>query len=263
MTVRSIGESSAVNLKAYTSSLILASSLSHGASVINWVTTNGDAGFVPGTEATYSPVTTDANAETIVGSFPEVTLSEGEILVLTGSINITGNTGTINGNQIRWGMFDAPGTPATGVGSGYVGVWATTANTGAGTIRTADGSTTNPFSGSASTVVATENGTGSMTYGTEYDFVLSITRFDVTQISVSGSLTDAGGASINSWGETLSPASPANFTYDSVAILIGGTTAASQAAFSNVDVSLVPEPSSLLLTFAGLAPLLVRRRSNR
>ena len=129
--------------QTYLTLLAFASGLafSHGASVINWVATNGDTGFTPGTAATNSPVTTDADAETIVGIFPAVGLLQGDILVLTGSVNITGRTGTIAGNQFRWGMFDAPGTPTTGEGSGYVGVWATTANTGAGTIRTADGST--------------------------------------------------------------------------------------------------------------------------
>lgn len=229
--------------------------------MINWVATNGDTGFTPGTAATNSPVTTDADAETIVGIFPAVGLLQGDILVLTGSVNITGRTGTIAGNQFRWGMFDAPGTPTTGEGSGYVGVWATTANTGAGTIRTADGSTTNPYSGSASTTIASENGTGSMTYGTAYDFLLSITRVDDTQISVTGSLATAGGGSIiNTWSETIGGASPDDFTYDSVAFLIGGTVDATQAAFSNVDVSIIPEPSSLFLSLAGLMPLLIRRR---
>ena len=108
--------------------------------VINWVATNGDADFTPGSAATNSPVTTDSDAETIVGSFSETTLQVGQTLTLTGGINITGNTGTVAGNQIRWALFDAPGTPTTGVGSGYVGIWATTANTGPGTIRSADGS---------------------------------------------------------------------------------------------------------------------------
>lgn len=232
-----------------------------GASVINWVTTNGDAGFSGGSEATNSPVTTDADAETIVGSFPSVTLNEGEVLVLTGSINVTGNSGAIPGNQIRWGLFDAPGTPSTGVGAGYVGVWAPSSNAAA-TIVSADGSTGNPFSGSATTAIVTENGTGSMAYGSTYDFLLSISRFDASQISVSGSLAESGGGAIlNQWPETLAPASPANFTYDAVGILLGGTTNATQATFANVDVTLVPEPATVLLGLLGAAGLLRRRRS--
>lgn len=232
---------------------------SSAALVTNWVTTNGDAGFVGGSEATNSPITTDADGETIVGSFPAVTLNTGDILVLTGSINITGNTGNISGNQIRWGLFDAPGIPAIGVGSGYVGVWATASNVDA-TIRSADGSTTNPYSGTASTNIANDPSGPSLSYGTTYDFLLSITRVDATQISVSGSITESGGGIMNSWGETVAPASPASFTYDSVAILLGGTTNATQATFSNVEVNQIPEPSSLLLSLVGMAGLAFRRR---
>ncbi|MFT6381894.1 MAG: hypothetical protein ACJAXZ_003389, partial [Akkermansiaceae bacterium] len=29
------------------------------------------------------------------------------------------------GNQLRWGVFDSPGVPATALGSNYLGVWAT------------------------------------------------------------------------------------------------------------------------------------------
>lgn len=212
--------------------------------VTGWVTTNGDAGFVGGSEATNSPITTDSDAETIVGSFPEVTLTVGQTITLTGSINITGRTGNIPGNQIRWALFDAPGTPTPQVGNGYVGIWATTANLGPCDIRNANGSTDNPFSGSATQVVATAQGLGSMRYGTSYDFALSITRVDETQISVSGSLAETdGGALLVSWPETTTAAFPEDFTYDCVGILLGGTTDATQATLSDVEVDFGADPA--------------------
>lgn len=207
--------------------------------VVNWVTTNGDAGFTPGTAATNSPVTTDADAETIVGSFSETTLQVGQTLTLTGAINITGNTGVIPGNQIRWALFDAPGTPTTGVGDGYVGIWATTANLGSCTIRNANGSTGNPFSGSATSTIATETGLASMRYDTTYDFTLSVSRSSETEITVSGSLSESnGGPELVSWPETVTAPFPDNFTYDCVGVLLGGTTNATQAEFTNVEVNL-------------------------
>ena len=232
------------------------------ASVINWVATNGDTGFSGGSEATNSPVTTDADAETLVESFPAVTLSVGQVLVLTGSVNITGNSGAIGGNQIRWGMFDAPGTPATGVGSGYVGVWATAPN-GAATANTvtANGSTTNPFSGSASTVVgsASDIGGNSSQFGTDLEFSLSITRLDATQISIAAEWTDNANVLVE-WAPTSAPASPGDFTYDSVGILLGGTVNATQASFSNIEVTTIPEPTSALMVLLGSLSLIRRRR---
>lgn len=209
--------------------------------VVDWVTTNGDAGFAPGTAATNSPVTTDSDAETIVGSFSETTLQVGQTLTLTGTINITGQTGVIPGNQIRWALFEAPGTPTTGVGDGYVGIWATTANLGACTIRNANGSTTNPFSGSATEIIVTENGLASIVYRTSYDFALAVTRSSETEISVTGSLTETeSGLELVSWPETVTAPFPDTFTYNCVGILLGGTTNATQAAFTNVEVNLTP-----------------------
>ena len=163
-----------------------------GAGVINWVATNGDAGFSGGSEATNSPVTTDADGETIVGSFPAVTLGVGQAIVLSGGVNI-GGTGTIPGNQFRWGFFDAPGVPATGAGSGYVGVWAAApSGAAAANTVTADGSTTNPFSGSASTVVGSASDVGGDLFlrGADVSFTMTITRIDETQISIAAGFTN-------------------------------------------------------------------------
>ncbi len=189
-------------------------------------------------------------------------LGVGQVLILNGSVNITGNTGGIAGNQFRWGLFDAPGTPATGAGSGYIGVWAAApAGAGASPTVTANGSTTNPFSGAASTTISTASDVGANTpqFGTDLDFSLSITRLDATQISVSAQFTNNSNILVD-WAPTTATASPGSFTYDSVGILLGGTTNATQATFSNVNVSAVPEPSSALLGLLGSLALIRRRR---
>ncbi|MEN8772161.1 MAG: PEP-CTERM sorting domain-containing protein [Akkermansiaceae bacterium] len=235
----------------------LSAALANGAAVTNWVATNGDAGFTAGTAATNSPVSTDADGDTLAGSFASVTLGEGDLIALTGSVSITGNTGAIPGNQFRWGLFGGPGTPTTGNGSNYVGIWASASTD----IRHADGSTTNPFSGSASTIINTQAG-AVPAYGDTLDFSLNITRINATQISVSGDLVNSGGTTLISWPETTANAAESAFTFNSVGILLGGTTDATQAAFSNVDATLtsVPEPSSLLLGLIGILGLLRRRR---
>jgi hypothetical protein len=203
--------------------------------VTNWVTTNGDAGFSDGSEATNSPVTTDSDAETLVGSFPEVTLATGQSITLTGNVIITGRTGVIPGNQIRWGLFDAPSTPKTGIGDNYVGVWAA-ANNGVCDIRSADGSTGNPFSSSATTVISTASSVdGATRFDETLTFSLTITRFDDTQITTSGTLTNSVDFEVE-WPETNSPASPTSFVYDSVGFLLGGTTDATKATYANVEV---------------------------
>lgn len=231
--------------KIITRSLAFAACLGnlHAEPAINWVATNGDTGFTAGSAATNSPVTTDADAETIVGSFPEVTLSEGQTIRLSGSVIITSGGGALPGNQFRWGLFDAPGIPATGAGSGYVGVW-TTANNGSANLNRANGSTTNPFSGSAATAIssASDSDGGASNFNETLTFSLSITRIGATQIQTSASLTD-GGDFLVEWPVANSPASPASFTYDAVGFLLGGTLNASSAAFSNITVEGVLPPS--------------------
>lgn len=210
--------------------------------VTNWVATNGDTAFTAGTAATDSPVTTDADAETIVGSFPLVTLAIGQSLQLTGSVTITGGAGTLPGNQLRWGLFDSPGVPATGAGAGYIGVWATASN-GVANLNRANGSTTNPFSGSATTLIssATDPDGGTSDYNEALSFSLTVTRLNETQIRTTASLSD-GNDLLVEWPETDSPASPSSFSYDAVGILLGGTLNASSAAFSNVTVQGVVPP---------------------
>jgi len=215
----------------------VASSL--GTPAVDWVATNGDAGFSGGSELTSSPVTTDADAETVVGSFQSVTLGVGASIQLTGSVTITGNTGNLPGNQFRWGLFDAPSAPATGAGSSYVGVWASAPAMGAaGSLVTADGSTANPFSGTASTTVVSASdpdGDGPL-FDTSFSFELTITRMGATQISASATLSDEDSLLIE-WPVTAAPASPESFTYDAVGILLGGTLNATSAAFSNMEVN--------------------------
>lgn len=216
----------------------LLSGVAGGVPVTGWVATNGDAGFVGSTATTSSPVTTSADADTVAGGFAPVTLAVGESLTLTGSVVITGNSGGIPGNQFRWGLFNAPGTPVNGAGSNYVGVWAAAPSTGNADLVTANGSTTNPFSGSASTVVSSAGDVGGQVpqFGEELSFSLTVTRLSTTQISTEASLSN-GSDFLIEWPATFAPASPANFTYNAAAFLLGGTTDATQAAFANVEAT--------------------------
>ncbi len=214
------------------------------APVTGWVATNGDAGFAGGSESTDSPVTTDADAETIVGSFPAVTLEVGQRLQLTGSVTISGRSGTLPGNQLRWGLFDAPGVPSTGAGAGYLGFWATAPASGAADLRSADGSTTNPFSGSATALVvsASDPDGGSPQFGQGLAFTLAVERTGAAEATVSASLSNGADLLIE-WPPTATAASPASFTYDAVGFLLGGTLDASSAAFTGVAVEGVAPPA--------------------
>lgn len=138
------------------------------------------------------------------------------------------------------------------MGSNYVGFWATVAFTApTSDLRSANGTTDNPFSGAAAIKVSNAAGSAgiSLRYDTSYAFSLTITRVDASNVSVSASLTDGAGLLVE-WPATLTPASPSSFTYDSVGILLGSTVDATQATFTNIEVttSATPPPSELAIT---------------
>ena len=60
------------------------------APVTGWVATNGNTGFSGDSEAGDSPVTTDADAETIVGSFAATHLGVGDAIRLERRVVIAG-----------------------------------------------------------------------------------------------------------------------------------------------------------------------------
>lgn len=238
-------------------SLIALASSAPAALVSGWVTTNGDAGFAGGSEATGSPLTTDADGDTIAANFPAVTLGDGDALILTGSVAFNR---VLVGNQFRIGLFDGDNPVTTGDGLGYVGIYAQAGTTGGGPVNSANGTATNPFSGSAATVIGTmTNPANAAASGSTIAFSLTIAR-DGANLDVAASY-DNGGAYTSNVAIDNTPAVPASFTYDSVAFLMGGSLNATQATYTNVDVTYVPEPSAALLGALGALALLRRRRA--
>lgn len=238
-------------------SLLALASSAPAALVTGWVTTNGDAGFVGGSEATGSPVTTDATGDTIAANFPAVTLADGDSLILTGSVSFNS---ILTGNQFRIGLFDGDDPVTTGDGLGYVGIYAQAGTTAGGPVNSANGTATNPFSGGAATVIGTmTNPANAAPSGSTIAFNLTIVR-DGANLDVAASY-DNGGAYNSTVSINSTAAVPASFTYNSVAFLMGGSLNATQANYTNVDVTSVPEPSISLLGALGALALIRRRRA--
>lgn len=89
---------------------------------------------------------------------------------------------------------------------------------------------------------------------------MTILRLDATNISIAASLTDNADLLVE-WPATITAASPSNFTYDAVGILIGGTINATVGTFTNVNVEAIPEPSIAVLGALGALALFRRRRA--
>ena len=216
--------------------------------VTGWAATNGDAGFSGGSELTNSPVTTSADADTIAGNFDPFILQDGEFMELTGSVSFDV---TLAANQFRFGLFDGDDPVTTGAGAGYVGYWVNTPTAAGQTsdVVSADGSTGNPFSGSAATSLAPFMGTANaVPADTVMDFVLRVSRAGDTA-DIVASFTDGDTYNV-AWEVNGAPASPASFSYNSVAFLMGGSLNGNVGTYRDVTVTtgvVIPEPAALVL----------------
>lgn len=213
-------------------SLLAFASAAPAASVVGWVTTNGDAGFSGGSEATNSPVTTDADGDTIAANLSStITLADGDSLTLTGSVSFNR---TLAGNQFRIGLFDGDNPVTTGDGAGYVGIYAQAGTSAGGPINSANGTATNPFSGTAAAVLGPMSNPGnSPAAGTIIEFSLTITR-DGANLDIAANFTDGG--AYNS-SVSLEDKAVAYYSFNSVAFLMGGGLNATQAVYSNIEVT--------------------------
>ncbi|MEO0797106.1 MAG: PEP-CTERM sorting domain-containing protein [Verrucomicrobiota bacterium] len=237
----------------------------HGVAVTDWVVTNGTATITNG--STSSPSFDAINLSVAANLAAPISLNDGEAISFTGSIGL--NSGDFGDIQIRVGLFDGPATVSSGSGSGFQGYWASLPGSFSQRNRYQDGTATNPFS---SFTGATDigNAFGSLPAsaapsGIDLDYVFTLTR--------SGNLFDlfisydntANGGTFSETGSIvgLSNVDASSFTFNSAALLFGGTLTATQANINNADVAVVvPEPSTYALAFGGFVAVvaLLRRR---
>jgi hypothetical protein len=189
----------------------------------------GDAGFSGGSEATSSPVTTDADGDAIAANFPPISLADGEFIRLTGSVTLDA---PLTGSDFRIGLFDGEDPVLAGDGTGYGGIWSEAPATSDTNIAAGDGSGSpfetatamilGPVSAAAATVPA----------NTPIDFTLMIAR-NGNDLEISTNFTDNG---IDNPSQNLLKQAVAKFGYDRVAFLTNGNLSGSQARFSNIEM---------------------------
>ncbi len=221
--------------------------------VTDWVRIFGDAGFSGGSATTASPVTSDADGDSIAANFDPVTLADGEFIRLTGSVTINAK---LSGDNFRIGLFDGDNPVTTGDGTGYVGIWASAPATADATMAAGDGTgTSNPFESASSTTLGpVPAADATVPANTPIEFTLMIAR-NGSNLDISVNFTDLG-AYIPS--QNLLNQAVADYSYNSVAFLMTGNLNATQASFSNIGIetgSVLPaaEPPSGLITYIDAA----------
>jgi acetyl esterase/lipase len=206
-----------------------------------WVTIFGDAGFSGGSQGTASPVTTDADADSIAANIDPVNLADGEFIRLTGSLTLDV---PMAGGQFRVGLYEGDDPVTAGDGTGYVGIWAEAPATTNTKIAAGDGmGSSHPFE----TAFATDLGpvpaaAATVPASTPVDFSLMIIR-NGASLDISASFTD--GASYNP-SQNLLNVPVADYSYNSIAFLMAGSLNGTEASFSNIGITkgpALPAPS--------------------
>ena len=221
----------------------LADPLHTSADATGWLAIAGNAGFSGGTAATASPVTTDADGDSIAANFAPVTLTDGRFLRLTGTVTCNA---PLAGDGFRIGLFDGDNPVIAGDGNGYVGIWAGAPATVATSIAAGNGTGSQPFDSAASTTLGPIPAAAAIVpANTPVEFTLTIAR-NGNKLDLSANFTS--GASYRA-SQNLLNLTSSNYTFDSVAFLMDGNLNATQASFSNIritrgplPVDLVPEP---------------------
>lgn len=205
---------------------------------------------------------TNGGASAIMyASFPTITLTNvGDNLTLSGSFTLTGGT-TGQEQAIRFGLFDNNGSTTAMNWRGYLGTNRTAANN-ANSIWERANQTSGDFlgttSGGAFLAGSTGSSTGTPPASGTFTFSETITK-TATGVSMSFSLTEAGGFSWTASNTDTTPNGGVSVEYDRVGIGFSGTYSADQAVFSNITV--VPEPSAALFGGLGVLAILRRRRA--
>jgi len=184
----------------------------------------------------------------------------GDSIKLSGGVTFL-NLATPQADQFRFGLYNVNGQ--TGV-NGWLGYMASNSGTSTGPTYSRLQERNNPNigsfgSGSGATAVANVNatpGNTSFASGT-YTFSLTLTRV-ATGLEVGWTLI---GTNVNSTvSGTFLDTTPQTYTYNRVGFFTGGGLNSDQVSFSNVDLTVVPEPGVLGLVVAGLAFCFILRR---
>jgi hypothetical protein len=225
---------------------------------------------------------TTSSASRIVGYFTPRTLTNvGDLLTLSYTVSLNDATGMADGaDNWRFALFDRNGeapladenTAANGTDrtDGLRGYWFgvdTIAAGAQGSMRERTGTTADqdPFANASATLLGNAGGTA-------VDFTSSVNG-DGAGPLYQGIMTlelTAGGLSLSgSFGNathgmntfSFLDDTPVTTTFGAVGFLNGGALSVDQVILRDVEVTLVPEPSSLALAGAGGLALLRRRRT--
>jgi hypothetical protein len=208
-----------------------------------------------------------ADGEMFHASFPQISLTNnGEKIRLTGTMQLIGSVNSAASSatprtQFRFGLFKDDGDGDQLEWTGYLMTNSHGTGTPAGSIsRKPVGNTSAYLSTTGANSLVSTQGNGTVFNDDTFALNMTIERSG-TNLIVTGSIT---GTATTNFSQSLNATdtTPPTFSFDRLGFLLGGNLDADQGVFTNLDVTKVPEPTSMAGLAGGLLALAARRRRN-
>lgn len=226
------------------------------APVTDWLAVNASNGGVNtkpfSAAATNAPIIGNGSSNSaaqvaiyadIAGSFdaaPDVSLENGERVMLTGSVTFEGIVASRE--QFRWGLFYEPTTPTSAFG--WMGYFATNSNSasdggGGGNLRAKIFGNSDVFVANASTDALQVSLDGDAWANGTYEYSMTVARYG-DEAAIEATLTRPGWS--QQWNVSISDPFITTFDFNRVGFLSGNNMQADRVSFSDVDVTTEPIP---------------------
>lgn len=241
--------------------------------VTGWAVHNGTS-VAGGTTA--DPTFAPGDNLTLMAPFSAVTLAnDGDFIEATTTLTLNDRTANTGGNalntQLRIGLFNGPAGAVVASDIPNVGFIIEYSNVAAGGLirEQSDANQTNPFVNPANIGNGVQDAGADSIQGANpgpVTFTLRLTR-DADKIDLSGSIAATDSVSGNPYLATYTVPdrvpSDASFTFDRIGLFIGGNADATSAGLANSSITIVPEPTSVVLLGLAVSGALARRAPRR
>lgn len=192
----------------------------------------------------------------------------GDSITFSGEFAMTGgNFNPSSGsNQFRYGLYDSNGSGGT---TGWLGYWSSNSqsnitNEGPGRLYERNSGNSSEFWSSVGTTQRAIQNVDNIPFDSgDYSFSITVERVSPTELSVGWTIANSDGGSYSLSQSWTGVPGTIDLSFDRVGMGFGGGADVDLVAFSGVQVTSIPEPSTLALASVVVGSVLLLRRRKK